>query len=80
MPLVRKWRGIFGAIQYLANPDEAGDRRNASAAFNRGGSGCVFLALLLAVVRYDTFGGLMNVIIPRNSTIPIKIGEMFTTR
>src|SRR6185295_4428822 len=26
-----------------------------------------------------TFGGLMNVIIPRNSTIPLKAGEMFTT-
>ena len=27
----------------------------------------------------ETFGGLMNVIIPRNSTIPVKSGEMFTT-
>jgi molecular chaperone DnaK len=27
----------------------------------------------------ETFGGLMNVIIPRNSTIPIKAGEAFTT-
>lgn len=27
----------------------------------------------------ETFGGLMNVIIPRNSTIPIKAGEVFTT-
>lgn len=27
----------------------------------------------------ETFGGLMNVIVPRNSTIPIKAGEMFTT-
>lgn len=27
----------------------------------------------------ETFGGLMNVIIPRNSTIPIKAGEKFTT-
>jgi molecular chaperone DnaK len=27
----------------------------------------------------ETFGGLMNVIIPRNSTIPTKAGEMFTT-
>ncbi|MEM1442830.1 MAG: Hsp70 family protein [Verrucomicrobiota bacterium] len=26
----------------------------------------------------ETFGGLMNVIIPRNSTIPSKAGEMFT--
>jgi len=27
----------------------------------------------------ETLGGLMNVIIPRNSTIPVKAGEMFTT-
>ncbi len=27
----------------------------------------------------ETFGGLMNVIIPRNSTIPVKAGETFTT-
>ena len=27
----------------------------------------------------ETFGGLMNVIIPRNSTIPFKAGELFTT-
>src|SRR5438105_13757037 len=27
----------------------------------------------------ETFGGLMNVIIPRNSTIPVKAGERFTS-
>lgn len=27
----------------------------------------------------ETFGGLMNVLIPRNSTIPAKAGEVFTT-
>ena len=27
----------------------------------------------------ETFGGLMNILIPRNSTIPTKAGEMFTT-
>jgi molecular chaperone DnaK len=27
----------------------------------------------------ETFGGLMNVIIPRNTTIPVKAGELFTT-
>ena len=26
----------------------------------------------------ETFGGLMNVLIPRNSTIPVKAGELFT--
>jgi hypothetical protein len=29
-------------------------------------------------VPIETFGGLMNVIIPRNTTIPCKAGEMFT--
>jgi molecular chaperone DnaK len=27
----------------------------------------------------ETFGGLMNVLIPRNTTIPVKAGEAFTT-
>jgi molecular chaperone DnaK len=27
----------------------------------------------------ETFGGLMSVLIPRNSTIPVKAGELFTT-
>lgn len=27
----------------------------------------------------ETFGGLMNAIIPRNTTIPVKAGEVFTT-
>src|SRR5208282_4144947 len=27
----------------------------------------------------ETFGGLMNVLIPRNATIPLKAGELFTT-
>ena len=26
----------------------------------------------------ETFGGLMNVLVPRNTTIPVKAGEMFT--
>ena len=45
-------------------------------------SGAVQNVVLLDVtplsLGIETFGGLMNVIIPRNSTIPIKAGEMFT--
>jgi molecular chaperone DnaK len=45
-------------------------------------SGAVQNVVLLDVtplsLGIETFGGLMNVIIPRNSTIPTKAGEMFT--
>lgn len=45
-------------------------------------SGAVQEVLLLDVtplsLGIETFGGLMNVLIPRNSTIPCKAGEMFT--
>jgi len=45
-------------------------------------SGAVQNVVLLDItplsLGIETFGGLMSVIIPRNSTIPIKRGEMFT--
>jgi molecular chaperone DnaK len=63
------------------NPDEA----VAIGATIQAGilSGAVRDVVLLDVtplsLGIESFGGLMNVIIPRNSTIPIKAGEMFTT-
>ena len=83
MPLVRKLVAeIFGrAPNTSQNPDEA----VAIGATIQAGilSGAVRDVVLLDVtplsLGIETFGGLMNVIIPRNSTIPIKAGEMFTT-
>ncbi|HSP44950.1 MAG TPA: molecular chaperone DnaK [Chthoniobacterales bacterium] len=83
MPLVRKLVGeIFGREPNTSqNPDEA----VAIGATIQAGilSGAVRDVVLLDVtplsLGIETFGGLMNVIIPRNSTIPIKAGEMFTT-
>jgi len=82
MPLVRELvREIFRREPNISqNPDEA----VALGATIQAGilSGAVQNVVLLDVtplsLGIETFGGLMNVIIPRNSTIPIKAGEMFT--
>jgi molecular chaperone DnaK len=83
MPLVRETvRELFGREPNTSqNPDEA----VAIGATIQAGilSGVVRDVVLLDVtplsLGIETFGGLMNVIVPRNSTIPIKAGEMFTT-
>jgi molecular chaperone DnaK len=82
MPLVRRFVAeIFGREPNTSqNPDEA----VALGATIQAGilSGAVQNVVLLDVtplsLGIETFGGLMNVIIPRNSTIPTKAGEMFT--
>jgi molecular chaperone DnaK len=62
------------------HPDEA----IALGATIQGGvmSGALRQMILLDVtplsLGIETFGGLMNVLIPRNTTIPCKAGEMFT--
>jgi molecular chaperone DnaK len=83
MPLVRNVVAeIFGRQPNTSqNPDEA---VAIGAAIQAGIlSGAVRDVVLLDVtplsLGIETFGGLMNVIIPRNSTIPVKAGEMFTT-
>ncbi len=82
MPLVQErvaeW---FGREPYTSqNPDEA----IALGSVIQAGvlSGALRQVLLLDVtplsLGIETFGGLMNVIIPRNTTLPCKAGEMFT--
>lgn len=82
VPLVREVVAeIFGREPNTSqNPDEA----VALGAVIQAGilSGSLKNVLLLDVtplsLGIETFGGLMNIIIPRNSTIPCKAGEMFT--
>ena len=82
MPIVRALAGeIFEREpDTTQHPDEA----IAMGAVIQAGilSGAVQNVTLLDVtplsLGLETFGGLLNVLIPRNSTIPTKAGEMFT--
>ena len=82
MPLVREFvAGIFGREPDTSqHPDEA----IALGATIQAGilAGAINNITLLDVtplsLGIETFGGLMNVLIPRNTTIPCKAGEMFT--
>lgn len=82
MPAVRAAVAeFFGkAVDVTQHPDEA----IALGATIQAGvmSGAMRKMVLLDVtplsLGIETFGGLMNVIIPRNTTIPCKAGEMFT--
>jgi molecular chaperone DnaK len=82
MPAVRRAVADF----FNAEPDisQHPDEAIALGATIQGGilSGALKQMILLDVtplsLGIETFGGLMNVLIPRNSTIPCKAGEMFT--
>lgn len=83
MPLVR--RMVAEIFEREPNTSQNPDEAVAIGATIQAGvlSGAVRDVVLLDVtplsLGIETFGGLMNVIIPRNSTIPIKAGELFTT-
>ncbi|MCC6544688.1 MAG: molecular chaperone DnaK [Nitrospirae bacterium] len=83
IPLVQqRVEEIFGKKPNRSiNPDEAvalGAAIQASVM-----SGLISNLLLLDVtplsLGIETYGGFMNVIIPRNTTIPTRAGELFTT-
>jgi molecular chaperone DnaK len=83
MPLVRALvREIFAREPNTsANPDEAvALGATIQAGILEGGvQNMVLLDVTPLSLGIETFGGLMNVIIPRNTTIPTKAGELFTT-
>jgi len=68
------------ALNTSQNPDEAVALGAAiqGAILNGDLNDMVLLDVTPLSLGVETFGGLMNVIIPRNTTIPVKAGEMFT--
>ncbi|HEV7404061.1 MAG TPA: Hsp70 family protein [Chthoniobacteraceae bacterium] len=82
MPLVRTLVAeIFGrAPNTSQDPDEAVARGATIQAGILMGTvqNMVLLDITPLSLGIETFGGLMNVIIPRNTSIPCKAGELFT--
>lgn len=83
MPLVRKTvQDIFEREPNTRiNPDEAVALGAAVQAeiLSGGFQNVLLLDVTPLSLGIETFGGLMNVLIPRNTTIPTKAGELFTT-
>ncbi|MFT4640934.1 MAG: molecular chaperone DnaK [Verrucomicrobiales bacterium] len=82
MPFVRQF--VTQLFEREANTSQHPDETVAMGAVIQGGilSGSLRNMVLLDVtplsLGIESFGGLMNIIIPRNTTIPAKAGELFT--
>lgn len=82
IPAVR--RAVSGLFEREPDVSQHPDEAIALGATIQAGvmSGALRKMVLLDVtplsLGIETFGGLMNVLIPRNTTIPCKAGEMFT--
>lgn len=84
MPLIREVVGQWfhpARVNTTQNPDEAVALGAAIQAeiLSGGFKNVLLLDVTPLSLGLETFGGLMNVVIPRNTTIPVKAGEMFTT-
>ncbi len=74
-------KGAGPQLNTSQNPDEAIALGAAIQAeiLSGGFKNLLLLDVTPLSLGIETFGGLMNVLIPRNTTIPVKAGEMFTT-